>query len=44
LYEQMCGDPGELRVKRRVLKGCFDSLQDMLDQVKKYHEQGARNG
>jgi Bifunctional DNA primase/polymerase, N-terminal len=32
LYELMGGDPGELRVKRPLLKGCFDSLQDMLDQ------------
>jgi hypothetical protein len=44
LYEQMGGDPGELRVKRKLLQGCFDSLQDMLDQVKNYYEQEARNG
>jgi hypothetical protein len=44
LYEQMGGDPGELRAKRRVLEGCYDSLQNMLDDIKKYHEKEARNG
>jgi hypothetical protein len=44
LYEQMGGDSADLRIKPKLLKGCFDSLQDMLDQVKKYHEQEARNG
>jgi hypothetical protein len=44
LYEQMGGDPGELRVKGRIMEGCYGSLQDMLDEVKKYHEQEARNG
>jgi hypothetical protein len=39
----MGGDPGELRVKRKVLEGCFDSLQDMLDQLKADREQEARN-
>ena len=44
LYEQMGGDPGELRVKRKILKGCFDSLQDMLDELKKDHEREVQNG
>jgi hypothetical protein len=44
LYELMGGDSGELRVKRKLLKGCFDSLQDMLDQLKEDREREARNG
>ena len=44
LYEQMGGDPGDLRTKPRLLKGCFDSLQDMLDQVSRFHESEVQNG
>jgi hypothetical protein len=44
LYELMGGDPGVLRIKPKVLKGCYDSLKDMLDDWKKHHEQEARNG
>ena len=43
LYEQMGGDPGELRVKPKVLSGCYDSLQDMLDELKKDHEREVQN-
>jgi hypothetical protein len=44
LYELMGGDPGELRVRPTLLKGCFDSLQDMLDQLKEDHEREVQNG
>jgi hypothetical protein len=44
LYELMGGDPGELRVKRPLLKGCFDSLQDMLDQLKEDRQREVQNG
>jgi hypothetical protein len=44
LYEQMGGDPGELRVKPKLLEGCFDSLQDMLAEVREYREREVQNG
>jgi hypothetical protein len=43
LYEEMGGDPGDLRAKPKLLKGYYDSLQDMLDQLKQSTEQEVEN-